>query len=157
MSQSLKIRKVIGWYMIVSSLFLTLWKVNSLSVDLSQWRAMILVEEFWQELMPFFYFFTLLLAGGSLLWKHRFTHLLLFAYTGFTLEELILGCFSTNAVPFSSLSQWSLYGTVVGGIAGLYLLRKEQDYNNRKYKFRELWRGISFGLGASLLLSLFGC
>ncbi|MFK8162193.1 MAG: hypothetical protein AB8H12_06980 [Lewinella sp.] len=139
-----------------SSLFLSLWKANSLSVDLTQWRAMVLEEEFWLELMPFVYFVTLLLAGGSLVWPHKYSLLLLFSYAGFTLEELILSYLSSTAVPFSYLSHWWLFSTVVGGIGGLFLLKKEQNSTGDKYRFRALWFGIAFGLSCSLLLSILG-
>lgn len=156
MNSKLHIRKGIGWCLLLIGLFLTIWKVRTLSVDPTQWRDHLLDQDYWLAFFPFFYFFALLLAALSLIWRHRFSLLLLFAYAGFTLEELILGYFSSTAVPFSRLSHWCLLITVSGAIAGMYLIRQEEGNTPKKYRFRSLWFGITFGLGVNLLFSALG-
>jgi len=156
MASSLQIRKGIGWCLLVIGLFLNFHKAHTLSVDPTQWRDHLLVQEYWLELFPFLYFFALLLAGISLVWRHRFSLLLLFAYAGFTLEELILGCFSPTAVPFSTLSFWWLFVTVIGAIAGMYLLQQAERHVPRNYRFRALWFGLAFSLGVNLLFTALG-
>ncbi len=156
MNLNLRIRKGIGWYLLLTGLFLIIWKVRTLSVDPANWRDHLLDQDYWLEFFPFFYFIALLLAGLSLVWRHRFSLLLVFAYAGFTLEELILGYFSSTAVPFSTLSHWCLLITVLGAVAGMYLIKREQGKTPKKYRFRALWFGVAFGLGTNLLFTVLG-
>lgn len=151
-----KFRKGIGWSLLMTSLFLSFRKTQLLSINLTHWRDHLLDQGYWLELFPFFYFLALLLAGLSLIWRHRFSLLLLFAYAGFTLEELILGCFSSTAVPFSGLSYWFLLISVLGSIAGLYLIRQAEGNTPRKYRFQALWFGVAFSLGVNLLFTALG-